>query len=489
MKHLSILFALLMACVSARAQTPYELDIDAESYCRGADLKNQYNIQRIHQFYNAIKNLNLQTNMVLASTFRDGYCRRLTASAPSMIGSSWSIVDKVPLGQDGFLFDGTMTQYLEVDNPIKGTAIDEYTIAIAYQSASLLPTYCLFSGSDYANNLRGPAIYLNGCKDDQVGEFSSLYHYKPTSGSDDPSGWPANSKSADSNNGGPQIVFATFKSTGTPVFNNGNKWRLGRDFDAPAPLPFGYQGIIAGIFVWNKSLNISEISTFRYLYERTLGEGFVSRVKSLMDSDGTTWSSGVYTWMHHLGTNAVWSFTDRKPRPDTRMAIEYAQNRLDDYILKSGRDLRYAMKSYYITCLGYDELFINGDYTTGNGYGNSVDEVWARLSNLYKTARAAGMTVVACTVPYTHRATKNPYSYDPDVAWKKLEALNKKIRDSNGLWDRLVELDKIPQLQVSKLADTLNTKPPYYYDDGLLTTEGNRLIAEKIATTLGNPLR
>ena len=178
MKKLIYLLFALMLSVSLKAQTPAEIDADAEEYASIAvDVKyDQANgttavtqdaekVQRIHQWYSGLKNLNLYTNLFFAATFRQGYNTILPGGSVygMYTGGNPGVLPQVTLNgqieirEDGFMFDGDMTRYLQIANPIKGTAISEFTVMMVFQASSLLPNYCLYSGSDYAGTA-APAL-------------------------------------------------------------------------------------------------------------------------------------------------------------------------------------------------------------------------------------------------------------------------------------------------------------------------------------------
>ena len=520
-----------MLSVSLKAQTPAEIDADAEEYASIAvDVKyDQANgttavtqdaekVQRIHQWYSGLKNLNLYTNLFFAATFRQGYNTILPGGSVygMYTGGNPGVLPQVTLNgqieirEDGFMFDGDMTRYLQIANPIKGTAISEFTVMMVFQASSLLPNYCLYSGSDYAGTA-GPALYING-HGATNNSWGDAYSYYSNNGSSTTYMGIQNAV-----NGGPQVMFQSYSPTyGAGLFvsgvqsftanpigtihNNNNYWRIGRDFDRPSPGPFGFQGLISGFFVWKRDLTWGEKKSVQMLYNRTLGAGFMPRVNAYLIADDETFGSGLYHWAKHLSTNQVWSYVSRYNAAGNQLNAGNAQGILNTVAIlqpAASREIRQSALSWYMSLCGVTDLYTKPQLIEGvTYYGEDPSKFFPKILASWNYARQIGLKVVAFTIPYSYKGVRTPVNLSTSEAFLRWQKFNDMIRANSGSYSVLVELDKINEMKISNETQAslayYNANPAlqkYWDSNGAWTSEAHRLFAAKIVETIGNPYK
>lgn len=232
-----------------------------------------------------------------------------------------------------------------------------------------------------------------------------------------------------------------------------------------------FEGDIAAVFIFDKSLSESEANELRKLYTRTIGCKYEPRINLLIDGDYLTYGNSygnvhVLPQWQHLATNSLWGkFVVAGNYASTNATSATVASRTTNGVAKFDIDVEYAIRQYYLNAAGINDLTS----------GVTAADLLVTNKVAYAQARLIGNIVVAHTLPLTTNIHANA-TYA--AAWTNYNAL---LRTATTSYDYLVDL--AADTKFNNYNDTT-----YYTNSGVnLTTEGHKAWADLIRTKIQYP--
>lgn len=490
MRHiLAFILAFVLILPHAKAQPVSITDTDAEAYIYNRIITDPTEIYRLHAWYAGLKNLNLWSSIVLMASYSSRDNALSGSTIVSMVGGNGTINGTVPQTTNGLTFTGNTANFVQYANPLQSTAVAAFTIFSGFDSTVHNGAHATLIGGNDNSSARGINIYLNGSP--QAGaQATSLYGYYSSDGTG--AGQPGDIISGDglaatkAVTSGPQTLSWSFSASLRTIFagfnmpgfssgsfgtawNNAATWNLGRMATAASPL----NGNVNLILVLNKALTFAEHQALRRLYAKTLGWEYLPKVNMIFEGDSLVQgAAGEFTFPCHLWTNATYKTVVQTK--NIGLSGDFASTMITEYPTSAAPyriEFDFAPRQYLHLMAGGNDL---AGVTTGMQAFNYLKSTW-------KLARADGFIVVA----YTYPKSLNFNSNAQQEAYR--QEMNDQIRAATGLWDYLVDVDRIRALDNADTAALGSLNPTYQNDRVHFTSYGHFLISREVARVINNP--
>lgn len=495
------------------ANTYYTPNAEAAAYAKARNITDRYELRYLHLWFNGLESLDLHTNVAYGASYRAQHKAQTGTNIYPMVGPTSYLHGGLQQYTNGIYFPGLTnnTYYLEIPNTFWTTAKPAYSFLVAYRTAqstntklSRLALVGSYNGAIPPQIGPGVAVgsHISTVVDDINWSGAAVQYWSGDGLTNGAGFFPYHGQADQGKIAGivttnivrtdsPQVLITSFSSTNVAMQAGNGPWVSSTVVGyGPVTNPITYfkvgntsfvtnnttqascfEGDIAAVFIFNKSLSEYEANELRKLYTRTIGCRYVPRINLLFDGDymalGNSYGNvHVIPQWQHLTTNALWGrFAVSGNYATTNATSDTIASRTTNGLAKFDVDIEYAIRQYYVHAGGLTDLAL----------GVQATELLSTNQVAFAQARSIGNIVVAHTLPLT---TNIHSSASVAAQWTNYNAL---IRSSRSSYDYLVDL-----AQDSRFLNYNDTT--YYTNEGVnLTTAGHKAWADLIRAKIRFP--